>query len=113
MRSPLKSTAHQKAQAQRTERKLAHDLNGRATPNSGAIDGMKGDVTTDKFLLDSKETGAKSIVISAAMLNKISKEAREAGKRPGIVITLGRVALGTARQWALVPIQDFQEMTDG
>lgn len=112
-RSPLKKQESHREKASHTEKGIAKSLGGRVVPNSGAMDGAKGDVSTKEFLVDSKETGANSIVISASQLNKISKEAREAGKSPALVITLGKTALGTARQWAIIPINNFKELTDG
>lgn len=112
MRSPLKNHKSYREQATVTEDHIAKSLGGKRIPNSGAMDGAKGDVKTKDFLIDSKETGANSIVVSASQLNKISKEAREAGKSPALVITLGQTSLGTSRQWAIIPIGNFRELID-
>lgn len=111
-RSPLGAQPSVKAKANKTEKDLARELGGHAVPASGAIDGFKGDVTTDKFLIDSKETASKSLMISSTMLNKICKEAREAGKRPALHLKLGQAALGTSREWMCIPIQDFKELVN-
>ncbi len=111
-RSPMGSQKSVKAKANETERRLAQDLGGHRVPASGAVDGMKGDVTTKDFLIDSKETGSKSIIISATQLNKISKEAREVGKNPALQIQLGQVQLGTSRQWVMIPLRVFKELTE-
>ena len=112
-RSPLGSQKSVKQKANATEKQLAKDLGGHRVPNSGSIDGLKGDVSTDDFLIDSKETGSRQLMVTGQMINKITKEAREAGKNPALVLTLGQVPLGTARQWVCIPLHVFQEMTNG
>jgi len=101
-----------KAKANATEKKLAKDVGGYRQPASGALDGMKGDVVMDEYLLDSKETGAKSIIVSSKDLNKVSKEAREMGRTPALVLKLSGVQLGTAKQWVCLPLRDFMELVE-
>lgn len=109
-RSPLGSQKSVKQRANETEKRLAQDLGGHRVPNSGSIDGLKGDVSTDDFLLDSKETGSRQLIVTGQMISKITNEAREAGKEPGLVLTIGQVPLGVPRQWVCVPLHVFQEM---
>lgn len=108
-RSPLGSQKTVGQKAAITEKKMAADLGGVRVPNSGAIDGLKGDVQAGDFLIDSKETGSRSLVVSGKMLSKISREARESGKQPALVLTMGQVPLGVSKQWALVPYKVFKD----
>jgi len=111
MRSPLKSTKSVKQIANETEARLAKDLGGRTVPASGALDGAKGDVSTADFLIDSKQTGAASIIVSAKQLNKITKEAREANRKPALKLQLEGIQLGVAKEWMLIPLHVFKEIT--
>lgn len=110
MRSPLGSQKSIKAKADQTERELAKAVGGHRVVNSGAIPGMRGDVSTEKFLMDSKETGSRQLIVTGQMLSKISNEAREAGKEPALVLKVGQVPLGVARQWVCIPLHVFQEI---
>ena len=101
-----------KKQANEREKRIAKDLGGSAVPASGSLDGAKGDVSTDQFLIDSKHTSSKSMIVTSKMLNKISKEAREIGKTPALILELGEVQLGTSKEWVCIPKRVFQEMVD-
>lgn len=111
-RSPLGSQKGVKVKANETEKRLAKELGGSRVPASGALDGAKGDISTKDFLIDSKETGAKSIVVTSQQLNKISKEAREAGRDPALILTLEGAQLGTSKEWVCIPLRVFKEMTN-
>jgi len=98
--------------ANRKEKHQAKDMGGSRVPMSGALDGKKGDIQVGDFLLDHKYTCKLSINISGTQLAKISKEAREEGKRPGLLIELENTAFGTPKTWVIVPQIDFQEIID-
>jgi hypothetical protein len=91
---------------------LAKKLNGRRVPASGAIDGMKGDVETDDFLLDSKHSGKGSIVVSGTQLSKANKEARKQGKKPALILSMESLPFGTPKEWVLMSMNDFKELTE-
>ena len=93
-----------KKEAQKRERALAKRLGGQATPNSGAIDGQKGDVVLDKYLVDDKFTGQSSYTLKKSEMDKISREARERNREPMFVIKFTKgVPKNCESEWALLP----------
>lgn len=99
-----------KARVNEHEHVLADKLGGVRQLNSGALDAHKGDIKTEHFLLDSKETGANAIIISGTSLTKITREATGEGKFPGIVITVGCVPPTVESEWVCVPISVFAKL---
>jgi len=67
------------------EQKIAKKLGGRRIPCSGVSRDFKGDVITDKLLIDCKygEQIPKKLI---DWWNKIEKEAKEMGKKPALVL---------------------------
>ena len=92
-----------KAKANKHEKALAKKLGARRQPNSGATPGAKGDVNTPELLLDSKQTIDKKITITAEMLGKISLEAQQINRYPGLVITL-QTHLQVCPEWIILPL---------
>lgn len=66
----------------RQEKKVAKELGGRQTPNSGATDFIKGDVTTNEWLVECKTatTEKSSFSIKRSWLDKNREEAFAMGK---------------------------------
>lgn len=66
----------------RQEKAVAKSVGGRQTSNSGATDFAKGDVTTDRWLLECKTTTSEkqSFSIKRAWLEKNKEEAFAMGK---------------------------------
>jgi hypothetical protein len=62
-------------QSQKHEKRIAKAIGGRTTPASGAFWSGKGDVRSDKLLIEHKWTGKKSKTIQSAELKKIVLEA--------------------------------------
>lgn len=67
--------------SQKQEKNLAKLLGGKTRPGSGSKWAAKGDVRTEKFLVEAKRTDADSIRVSAKVWNKIRKEAIREGLR--------------------------------
>lgn len=114
-RGKLGKSEHQKEKSTKFERKLAKDLGGQAVPGSGAFMSHKGDVKTDMFLLDSKQTavkGGKGIYISGTMLTKITRESNQENRYPGIVATIEEAPFGVAKSWALIPLHVFKSILE-
>lgn len=108
-----------KTQVARHEKEMAELLGGHAQPASGATPGKKGDIvlgdgllTLDRFLLESKETTAGSILIDGRVLTKISREAMEVSRTPGLVITIEKLPSSVPNTWVAVPIDVFAEMLE-
>lgn len=64
-----------KKKSQRQEKRTAREFKGRTTPASGALSGIKGDVRTDKFLIENKFTDSDSYTLKFVTWNKIRMEA--------------------------------------
>lgn len=73
---------------QRKEEKDAKDFKGRRTPKSGGFWSFQGDVRTENFLIDSKETDKKSFSITEGIWEKLFNEALKARKTPLLSISL-------------------------
>lgn len=100
------SEKNNKKEAQKRERKLATELGGKATPNSGATDASKGDVRFDKYLLDDKFTNKNAYTLKVDDLSKITREAYSVGKQPLFTIHLTKgIAKFYPATWILLPIQ--------
>ena len=68
--------------SKKQETEIANTLGGKRTPNSGATAWVKGDVLTEKFLLEAKTktTHSESISIKKEWFNKNDQEAVFMGK---------------------------------
>lgn len=75
-------------QSQKHERRLEKAFNGKRTAASGAFWSRKGDVRSDRFLIEHKYTGNKSFSLKAVELEKITKEAIMDGRTPVFGISL-------------------------
>ena len=85
--------------SQNRERQIAKDIGGRAQPGSGCFWSKKGDVTSDKFLIEDKFTHKKQYTLKYATLDKIETEAFKVNKIP-----IFRVGFqGTKDDYILVP----------
>lgn len=69
-------------QSKKHEKRLAKQFDGQTTAASGAFWSRKGDVRSQKFLIEHKWTGKKSKTIQAAELKKIINEAIMDGRTP-------------------------------
>lgn len=98
-----------KKRINRHEKNLAKNLGGWRTPMSGGTDGYKGDIQTEKFLIDDKHTDGSSIRVTKDMLVKINKEAREAGKVPCLSLSFENMGLA-GNTWFLIPMNEFKEI---
>ena len=70
--------------SQKQEKRTAKQFKGRVTPGSGCIDGFKGDVRTDDYLIENKFT-TSSYVLKKNTWEKIRKEALRDGLRESIL----------------------------
>lgn len=100
---------------QKSEKKTAKRLSGDNRPGSGALEGAKGDIMLDEFLLENKSTEHASFSVKREWLEKISKEARAEGKTPGLSIQFvdkqGNPLL--YGRWVMIPEDEFKEITNG
>lgn len=101
-----------KARVNQHEKDLADRLGGFRQPASGALEGMKGDIKLDTFLLDSKETDTNSLILSTKELTKITREARECGREPALIVTIHRLPVTVSKEWAVIPMELFADLLD-
>ena len=68
--------------SKKQEKRVAKDLEGRRTPNSGATPWTKGDVVTKKFLVECKTSTSRkeTVSISKKWLEKLPEETFADGK---------------------------------
>lgn len=89
----------------RSEERAARRTGASRHPGSGALDGLKGDLSLDDFKIESKSTAGKSLSVRLDWLEKIDREAREVGRRPALLLQftddLGRLRRGGS--WVAVP----------
>lgn len=71
-----------RSKSRKQEDATAKAIGGRVTPASGAFWHRKGDVRSDKYLLEAKYTGKASATISKAVWEKIRREALLDGRTP-------------------------------
>ena len=114
----LGSKKNNKREALRRERKLAKDLGGRTQPNSGSLDGFKGDVVIDGFTIDDKHVGfdstAKSYILTTEILNKITFEAYEQDREPVLILKFYKgMSKHYPTEWVLCPRRVFYKGTAG
>ena len=95
----------------RGERNLKRKAGGLFTAGSGNKQ-MKGDLRHGPNLermIEKKSTLSKSMKLELSWLEKLEKEAFDAGKEPVLVIEFDTMAVGS-RQWALVPLDRLLEL---
>ena len=95
-----------------SERQVAKELGGRRVTGSGCVDSLKGDVKTDDFLLEMKSTSSKSFILPKDIVSKICREAREAGKKPGLIFKFEKTPLGVPNTWVLLPLNEFKSLIE-
>lgn len=107
---PLRKMENVKILANETEKDQAEKLGGKCTPNSGAMDGAKGDYVVGEFLFDSKETATATLRLSTKDFTKVSREAYQAGKTPAISIKLSLLPGTVPHEWVAIPLEKFAEI---
>jgi hypothetical protein len=80
-RGEIKKTANS------LEKKLAKELGMQRVPGSGMLAGWKGDIQSEEYLLDSKNTEKKVISLKSSDLSKITSEARDANRIGHLILT--------------------------
>lgn len=99
---------------QKSEKKTAKRLGGTPRPGSGAVEGAKGDIMLADYLLENKTTENKSLGLKLDWLRKISIEAREEGKEPGVSIQFVDKSGNPLQygRWVLITEDQFKEVSE-
>lgn len=96
------------------ENRVARKLGGRRQRGSGSSDYAKGDVKTENFLIECKQTEKKSLSVKGDWLSKITREAMASGKTPALSIEIkGIEDRLVERDWVAVPMSVFKRLTSG
>lgn len=107
-----KSTHKIGKSGRKSEQRLTKQLNGRARPASGAMEGAKGDIDLGPILLEAKSTTGHSIGVKHGWLAKIGKEARSEGKMPALALSFvnedGSPVMDG--EWVCIPLHKFKEL---
>jgi hypothetical protein len=85
-------------------------LNGKRQPLSGANEMAKGDVRSEYFLGEAKQTQGKSLSLKLEWLEKIDGEAMAVDKYPLLAIEFLNGNPRSPKEWVSVPKHIFQEM---
>lgn len=109
----LTGSANENRQTQfkRHEKQIADDLGGRTTIGSGNK-GMKGDVQTKKVMAEAKSTDKKQISLKMEWLEKLVREALEAGMEPVLYIRFLAMQYAGRRDWAVIPAERYKELLE-
>lgn len=92
------------------EKRTALEFGGKTVPGSGALWGAKGDVKTDRFLIENKYTDTGVYVLSLKTWDKITQEALKAGlKIPLMQIDIGEANLKPL-QFIVISSHDFSAL---
>lgn len=70
----------------KAEKRQAKSLGMKLQPASGAMDGAKGDMKSEYFLIECKSTQSDTLPLKLSWLDKISKEALHTGRNPAVVL---------------------------
>lgn len=94
------------------ENRVATKLGGKRQRGSGSSDYAKGDVKTERFLIECKQTEKKSLSVKGEWLSKITREAMAAGKTPALSIEIKGIEDRIAeRDWVAIPMSVFRRLT--
>lgn len=86
-------------------------VSGKRTPGSGSKAHSKGDVRSSEYLVECKSTERLSMSFKLAWLEKITSEAADAGKIPLVSVRFDQ-AVVASKDWVMIPVDFFEELTD-
>lgn len=92
--------------SQSHEKRLAKVIGGTRVAGSGSFWSRKGDVRSDKYLIEHKYTSKASYGLKAEDLQKLEKEAIMVGREPLFCISLG------GKNYVIQTEDDWLAMTD-
>lgn len=93
-------------QSRKHEDRLAKEMGGFRNAGSGSFWVRKGDVRTDRFLVEHKWTGKKQFTLKASTLEEIMTQALLSGRIGLVGISLNN------KNYMIMDEEDFLEMTN-
>lgn len=108
--NPDKGFAGRKA-----EKSLATRIAAQLQPGSGALHGVKGDMTKADFLLENKSSQSASFSVKQEQLQKVYQEALALGRKPALAFQFVNSGGNSQKQdrWVCVPESVFEELLRG
>jgi hypothetical protein len=103
----LGSSKSRKTIENKREQDIADKVGGFRMPSSGAFQNMKGDVSLDTILMDSKSTVGELMSIGRKDIMKITREAEGQDKDPSLVLTWDNMSSTVENQWVAIPMSVF------
>ena len=98
---------------QAQEIRVAKSLGAKRQRRSGALIYEQGDVEHSRFLIESKQTSKKSLVLKKSWLNKITHEAVANQKWPALSVEIqGDDDPLCERDWIMMPMSVFKRLLD-
>lgn len=110
-------TSGGRTESQKQEARVSKSLGADLTPASGATalaksDAVGSDATPGpSFRYEMKTTKAKRVPVGREELAKIWKEAINTGRVPALVITMEAMERHAPKDWILMELSTFQEIT--
>lgn len=111
-RKPHNYLTNRKNKTEYTEERLAKDFNGKRVKGSGCT-GEKGDIESEKYLIESKRTSLPIISLKLNYLEKIEEEAAAVGKKFLLISTFLNTISGFPRDYITISKLDFLELIRG
>ena len=99
--------------SRKQERRLAKEIGGHTTPASGAFWSRKGDVRSDRYLVEAKRTDKASISIKADVWDKIRREAIIDGRIPVLALQIGSVDLAVLDWEDFLALDSREDLGEG
>ena len=93
------------------ESRTAINMGGKVRPGSGSSIYAKGDVISEKLLIECKTTEKGSLRVQGKWLTKITKEAMVEEKDPALVFSMEFNDSMTEKDWIAVPMSVFRRLT--
>ncbi len=91
-----------KKKSKKQEERIAKQIGGKTVVASGALWGAKGDIRTDKYLVEAKYTDTNHYTLNVKTWNKIEQEAIKDGLRiPVMCVSIKN------KDYAILTVDDF------
>lgn len=103
----MKTKKNIKKRSQKQEKSVAKKFRAKLTPASGALWAAKGDVRTDKFLIECKTTEKRYYVLTAKVWEKIAEEALKDHMRTPLMV----IDLEDSERYVVFSPKDFEKTT--
>lgn len=112
--APFEKRKNKEGHGRLAERQVNKRLGTSLVPASGAIEGLKGDLKNEDFLIENKSTVKQSMGIKKGWLHKIANEATDIGRRPALSFQFVN-SLGESKpedRWICIRECDYEELIE-